>query len=353
MKHIWHFEELSKGLLPAVGGKNANLGEMIQSGIRVPPGFAITTDCYIHFIEQAGIRDKIFKILFDADLSDRKSLHGASSEIQSLIEGASIPDDIQDAIEEGYFSLCDLCGKENLSVAIRSSATAEDTPRASFAGQQDTYLCVEGFEQVLDRVRRCWASLFTPRAIIYRAKNAFPHEKVYMSVGVQKMVNSRTAGVMFTLNPVNGDLSKIIIEGSWGLGEAVVSGCVTPDKFVVDKVVYNILDRFIGNKHTEYALDNKTHQVLKCEVDPDRQRQVCLSDEELIRLAEVGKSIENYFGHPQDIEWAFDRDIMPPDNLFMLQSRPETVWSNKRSAPITKKDSSYMDYMADRFIEGW
>ena len=353
MKHIWHFEELSKELLPAVGGKNANLGEMIQSGIRVPPGFAITTDCYIHFIEQAGIRDKIFKILFHADPSDGKSLHGASSEIRSLIEGAWIPGDIQDAIEEGYFSLCDLCGKENLSVAIRSSATAEDTPRASFAGQQDTYLCVEGFEQVLDRVRKCWASLFTARAISYRAKNDFPHEKVHMSVGVQKMVNSRTAGVMFTLNPVNGDLSKIIIEGSWGLGEAVVSGCVTPDKFVVDKVIYNILDRFIGNKHTEYALDNETHQILKYEVDPDRQRRPCLSDEELIRLAEVGKSIEKYFGHPQDIEWAFDRDIMPPDNLFMLQSRPETVWSNKRVESMTKKDVSYMDYMADRFIEGW
>ena len=158
---------------------------------------------------------------------------------------------------------------------------------------------------------------------------------------------------MFTLNPVNGDLSKIIIEGSWGLGEAVVSGCVTPDKFVVDKVIYNFLDRFIGNKHTEYALDNETHQVLKYEVDPDRQRRACLSDEELIRLAEVGKSIEKYFGHPQDIEWAFDRDVMPPDNLFMLQSRPETVWSNKRAAPMTKKDVSYMDYMADRFIEGW
>jgi pyruvate, water dikinase len=353
MRHIWHFEELSKDLLSAVGGKNANLGEMIRSGIRVPPGFAITTDCYTQFIEQAGIRDKIFKILFHADLSDGRSLHGASSEIRSLIEGARIPDDIQVAIGEGYVSLCDHCGKKNLPVAIRSSATAEDTSTASFAGQQDTYLWVKGFEPVLNRVRKCWASLFTPRAISYRAKNDFPHEKVHMSVGVQKMVNSRTAGVMFTLNPVNGDLSKIVIEGSWGLGEAVVSGCVTPDKFVVDKVIYNILDRFIGNKHTEYALDNKTRQILKCDVDSDRQKRACLSDEELILLAEIGKSIEKYFGHPQDIEWAFDRDIMPPDNLFILQSRPETVWSNKRAESMTKKGVSYMDYMADRFIEGW
>lgn len=353
MKLIWHFEELSKELLPTVGGKNANLGEMIQSGIQVPPGFAITTDCYAQFIEEAGIKDKIFKILFHADFSDQKSLNGASSEIQSLIERARIPEDIQDAIREGYCSLRDQCGKQNLSVAIRSSATAEDTPKASFAGQQDTYLCVEGFDQVLKRVRMCWASLFTPRAISYREKKGFPHEKVRMSVGVQKMVNSEAAGVMFTLNPVNGDLSKIVIEASWGLGETVVSGAVTPDRFVVDKVLYNITERFIGDKHTQYVLDNETKEVVRCEVERGRQKRACLSDEEILRLTEAGKFIEKYFGHPQDIEWAFDRDVIPPDNLFMLQSRPETVWSQKRPEPMTKKDQSYMDYMADRFIEGW
>ena len=353
MKHILDFDELNREFLPIVGGKNANLGEMIRSGTLVPPGFAITTDCYAQFMEQAGIRNRIFEILFHIDLSDQKSLYGASSEIQSLIENSPIPDDIQNAIRVGYSSLCARCARESLSVAIRSSATAEDTPTASFAGQQDTYLCVEGIDQVLSRVRRCWASLFTPRAISYREKNAFPHEKVRMSVGVQKMINPVAAGVMFTLNPVNGDLSKIVIEASWGLGEAVVSGTVTPDRFVVDKVLYNILERFIGTKQTLYALDSATKEVAKYEVEQSRQNCACLSDQDLIRIAQTGKSIEKHFGSPQDIEWALDKDLNPPGNLFLLQSRPETVWSKKTVGAITKKDQSYMDYMADRFIEGW
>lgn len=352
VKHLLNFEEMSRDALPLVGGKNANLGEMIKSGIRVPPGFAVTTQSYVSFITQAGIKEEIFKILSGVDPNDTRSLRGASSEVQALIRGTPIPDDIQEAIREGYSTLCEKCCMGTISVAVRSSATAEDLPTASFAGQHETFLWVEGAERVVESVHGCWASLYTPRAISYRMKNDFPHEKVLMSVGVQKMVNSRAAGVMFTLNPLNGDPSKIVIEASWELGEAVVSGSVTPDKFVVDKVVLDILERSIGSKKMEYTLDSVTKQVVKHKTDPERQRIPCLSDGEIIELAKVGKMIERHFGQPQDIEWAFGKDIEPPDNLFILQSRQETVWSVRKADPI-RTESSYMSYLVNRIIEGW
>jgi len=351
-EYIMKFDELYRDLLPLVGGKNASLGEMIRAGIRVPPGFAVTTDSYMSFITRTGIKDKIFRILSDVNLTDRKSLDDTSAEVQALITSALIPDDIQEVIKKGYSCLCEQCSMEILPVAVRSSATAEDLPTASFAGQHETYLWVEGADQVIESVHRCWASLYTPRAISYRIKNSFPHEKVFMSVGVQKMVNSRTAGVMFTLNPLNGDPSKVVIEASWGLGEAVVSGSVNPDKFVVDKVMLSVLEKSIGSKSTEYVQDNVTKQVVKRETDSERQGVACLSDDEIINLARVGKTIERHFGQPQDIEWAFDKDIKPPDNLFILQSRQETIWSNKKIEPI-RSESSYIDYLANRFIEGW
>jgi len=353
MKYILNFEDLNRDSLPLVGGKNANLGEMIRAGISVPPGFAVSTNSYASFITQAGIKDEIFQILSDVNLNEIKSFDEPSVEVQALINSVLIPDDIQEAIKEGYSCLCDQCCMEILPVAVRSSATAEDLPTASFAGQHETYLWVEGADQVIESVHRCWASLYTPRAISYRIKNSFPHEKVFMSVGVQKMVNSRTAGVMFTLNPLNGDPSKVVIEASWGLGEAVVSGSVNPDKFVVDKVVLSILERSIGDKVTEYTLDKVIKQVVKCKTDNKRQKVACLSDDEIINLTRVGKIIERRFGQPQDIEWAFDKDIMPPDDLFFLQTRPETVWSAKKAEPITKAESTFIDYLANRFVEGW
>lgn len=352
MKYILNFEEMSASSLPSVGGKNANLGEMIAFGIRVPHGFALTTESYLNFTTQAGIKDKILEVLSDVNLDYRKSLDETSGEVQALIRDAPIPEDIQEAIKEGYSCLCEKCCMETIPVAVRSSATAEDLPTASFAGQHETYLWVEGADQVIESVHRCWGSLYTPRAISYRIRNEFPHEKVLMSVGVQKMVNSRTAGVMFTLNPLNGDPSKIVIEASWGLGEAVVSGSVSPDKFVVDKVMLDILERSVGSKTEEYILDKTTKQVVKHKTDKKRQHVPCLSDEEIINLARIGKAIEHHFCQPQDIEWAFEEDINPPENLFILQTRQETVWSSRKAEPI-RTESSYMSYLANRIIEGW
>lgn len=330
MDYVLNFEKLDKSALPMVGGKNASLGEMIKAGIRVPPGFAVTTDSYLAFITKTEIKDKIYAVLTDLNPDDVNALNNAAAEVQELIKKAPIPENIQKAIRDGYSQLCNQCAVEIVPVAVRSSATAEDLPTASFAGQQDTYLWVEGTDKVIQNVRKCWASLFTPRAIAYRIKNNFEHEKVLISVGIQKMVNSRAAGVMFTINPTNGDISKVVIEGSWGLGETVVSGSVNPDKFVVDKVMMEINERSISTKHIECVYDVEKGEVVNTDVDEDMQCQCCMEDREIKELVKVAKQIESHYGRPMDIEWAIDKDFSFPKNMFIVQARPETVWSQRK-----------------------
>jgi pyruvate,water dikinase len=340
MEYILGFEQVTKASLPTVGGKNASLGEMLRAGIRVPPGFAVTTDSYLEFITAAGLVNEIQNILADVNPDDMASLDNASAKIQSLMGNAPMPSAIAEAIRESYAGLCGKCQVQDLPVAVRSSATAEDLPTASFAGQQDTYLWVKGLDNVLRMVQNCWASLFTPRAISYRIKMDFPHEKVLLSVGVQKMVNSRAAGVMFTLNPINGDPSKVVIEGSWGLGEAVVSGAVTPDEFIVDKVVFEISGRTISPKAVECVYDGETG-VIHCEVPPEQQNTPCVNDQEVKELVRVAKQIEGHYGCPQDIEWAIDQDFPFPENIFIVQSRPETVWSQRPKESVLGGKSAY------------
>ncbi len=341
MDYILPFEEAGKGFISVVGGKNANLGEMIGAGLRIPPGFSVTTNGYLTFLKKNGIGIEITAALASLDPDDVEALERTADRIRSLITQAPVPDDVQDAIRDGYERLGQKCATQRPPVAVRSSATAEDLPTASFAGQQDTYLWIEGADRLLEHVRRCWASLFTPRAISYRIKNDFPHEKVLISVGVQKMVNSKCAGVMFTLNPTDGDLSKVVIEGSWGLGETVVSGSVNPDKFVVDKVVLEINERIISNKHVECAFDGEKGHVVHNDVAPERQSKCCLEDREIKELVSLAKEIEAHYGCPQDIEWAIDRDLPFPLNMFIVQSRPETVWSQRRQEPVIGAKSGY------------
>ncbi len=341
MELILNFKNADKTSLPLVGGKNASLGEMIKAGIRVPPGFAVTTDSYQTFITDTGIGDAIFTLLADLDVDDVEALNNASVSIQKLMNNAAMPQHVLEAIQENYGKLCLSCGTDTLPVAVRSSATAEDLPTASFAGQQDTYLWIEGADKVVESVKRCWASLYTPRAISYRVKNNFPHEKVLISIGVQKMVNSKAAGVMFTLNPTNGDPSKVVIEGSWGLGETVVSGSVTPDKFVVDKVIMEVSDKTISFKHIECVYNAEKGGVIDADVDPDRQKKCCLEDREVIELVQMAKHIEKHYGRPMDIEWAIDQDVPFPENVFIVQARPETVWSQKKKESVIGKKSGY------------
>jgi len=346
MAYILNLKSLDIKSVPQVGGKNASLGEMINAGIRVPPGFAVTTEGYLHFIIKAGIKDEIFRILSEMDIGDISAQDTASRKIQQTIRAAVMAQGIRVEIDNAYGELCKICSVESLPVAVRSSATAEDLPTASFAGQQDTYLWITGTDQIVDKVQDCWASLFTPRAIDYRIKNNFPHEKVLISVGVQKMVNSRAAGVMFTLNPTDGDLSKVVIEGSWGLGETVVSGSVNPDKFVVDKIIMETTEKTISTKHIECVFDPERREVIDAEVKQDLQCTCCLEEREIKELVKMGKIIEQHYGCPMDIEWAIDKDLNFPKNIFIVQARPETVWSRRKKESVLGKKSGRQLLMA-------
>lgn len=330
---LW-FEELTKDDVPIVGGKNANLGEMIRAGIPVPPGFAVTAYAFKRFIEETGIKDEIYRIIREyvkPGASDPKDYEEASKRIRELIEKTPMPRDIEEEIKKAYRELSKQVGRDTEFVAVRSSATAEDLPDASFAGQQETYLNVRGEDEVVEKVKKCWSSLFTPRAIFYRESKGFAHEKVLISVAVQKMVNSRSAGVMFTIHPVTGEEDKIVIEGAWGLGEAVVAGRVTPDEWVVDKNTLTIVERRISEKTFEIVRDPKTGKNMERKVEPERRSAPCLSDEEVRKLAELAITIEKHYGRAMDIEWAIDRDMPFPQSVFIVQARPETVWSSRKA----------------------
>ncbi len=316
---IW-FKDLGKDDIPRVGGKCANLGELYgKIGVPVPNGFAITADAFRAFLEKNRASDKIGPLLADVDINDLKALDEISARIRAYIDGLPIPKEIERAIVAAYRTICRSQGSEEVAVAVRSSATAEDLPGASFAGQQDTYLNVTG-RTLIQRVQRCWSSLFTPRAIFYRKEKGFEHTDVLISVAVQEMIDSKASGVMFTLEPVQGDRNKVVINASWGLGEAIVSGQITPDEYVVDKGTLRILDRKIFRKQKKIVYDNRGGT--KWATIPEKhQNAQALSDEAIVRLAQYGLQIENHYGSAQDIEWAVDKD----DRMFILQARPETV----------------------------
>ena len=325
------FETLRVTDIPAVGGKNASLGEMINAGLPVPPGFAITAYSYEKFINETLLVEKIYKVINEVitDKNDPKLYDVASKKIRELIEKTPIPKDIETAIRAAYKEINKRLNLKDTFLAVRSSATAEDLPDASFAGQQETFLNIRGADDLMDKVRKCWSSLFTPRAIFYRNEKGFAHEKVFISVGVQKMVNSRAAGVMFTINPVTGETSEIMIEGNFGLGETVVSGVVNPDNFLVDKNSALITERRISRKTIMYVRDPKTGKTVHLDVPEDKQKVPCVSDEEVLKLTDLAKHIERHYGKAMDIEWAIDQDLPFPSNIFIVQARPETVWSSK------------------------
>jgi pyruvate,water dikinase len=320
---IW-LEDLRKEDIPLVGGKNANLGELCSViGAPVPRGFAITGRLYKEFMEEAGLSDRMSQVLQDLDPSEIKALQKASGDLRQLIEDTKIPDTVETQILEAYAKLARACGKPEVLVAVRSSATAEDLPDASFAGQQDTFLNV-GREHLLARVRACWSSLFTPRAISYRYEKGFRHEEVLLSVAVMEMVQARSSGVIFTIEPVTGERNKVIINAAWGLGEAVVSGRVTPDEYVISKDSLEIMERHVAAKKEKCVL-RPQGETAYIAVPEDLQRVPAITDEEIIRLTEAAKNIEAHYGSPQDIEWAIDEN----GKLFILQARPETVHSRE------------------------
>jgi len=336
---LW-FNDVRNTDVHIVGGKNASLGEMIHAGLPVPNGFAVTSFAYERFIEETQISKKIYTLLKEiiTDHNDPKQYEIASKQIRNLIEKTPIPKDIEIAIKKAYEELNKHCNLTDTFVAVRSSATAEDLPDASFAGQQETYLNVKGPDDLIDKVVKCWSSLFTPRAIFYREEKNFMHDKVFISVGVQKMVNSRAAGVMFTINPVTGDKNEIIIECTFGLGEAVVSGAVNPDNFVIDKTTNQIKQRRIVKKTVEYIRDLNTGKTIQSPITDDRTQKPCVSDKELLTLVDLAHKVEKHYGKVMDIEWAIDQDLPSSTNIFLVQARPETVWSKNMNNPVDSKE---------------
>lgn len=325
-KYIRWFQEIDKDDIPEVGGKGANLGELTQKGLEVPPGFCVTAGAYRYFIEKSNLSTLIEENIRGMDVEDSNALQKASERIKGLIVSQPVPEDLADEIKRAYGEFNAIIGIQDGEVAVRSSATAEDLPEASFAGQQDTYLHISGYEELLNHIRKCWASLWTARAIYYRQNQNFNHFEVALSVVVQKMVNSEKSGVMFTANPVTNDPNQMMINASWGLGEAVVSGAVTPDEYILDKTTKEIVERHIAEKTVMVV--KKDIGVGTTEIDVkdylgyEYINRQCLTDEEIMTLFDYGMKIESLYGSHQDIEWGFDRDTK---KLYILQARPITT----------------------------
>lgn len=318
-------EEVNRDLAALVGGKNASLGELMRAGLPVPPGFAVTTEAYRAFLEERGLAVRLHRALSDLNPDDVSAVEERSLEVRHWICQAPPPRWLREAVGTSYAQLGATVRAADPPVAVRSSATAEDTETASFAGQQDTYLWVVGEDWVVRRVQECWTSLFSPRAIIYRARRGIPHTQVAMSVGVQQMVDARAAGVCFTLDPVTGDPSRVVVEAAWGLGEAVVAGEVTPDRYVVDKVTFEVTERTISRKTVMCSWQPGVGTVHR-PVPEELQDRPVLSSEELRALVQLARRVERWYGRPMDIEWAVANQVPQPGRVFLLQARPETVW---------------------------
>jgi pyruvate,water dikinase len=335
-KWIFWLEEIGREDTKWVGSKCANLGEMSKMGIAVPPGFAVTTEAYEKFLADTGAGGEITQYLtkFPEGPKSLAEYEEIGQTIRWIIETKEIPRDLQDTVSQAYAALCQRLGIADVPVAVRSSGVAEDLPTASFAGQYETHLNVRGKEDLLDKLKRCWASLFTTRAISYRIKNNMGFWAGSISVAVQKMVNVRAAGVGFTCDPASGDPSKMMIEGSWGLGESVVSGALIPDKYIIDKYTLNIIERVTSDKEIQVVA--KGQGTVEEEVPADKRLIPCLSDQDMVRIAELAKTLELHFGMPQDIEWAISADLPFPDNVFLLQTRPVVGIKAKTPSPLNR-----------------
>ncbi|WP_421909351.1 phosphoenolpyruvate synthase [Methanolacinia petrolearia] len=313
MPDILWLADIKKEDIPSVGGKGASLGEMTAVGLPVPPAFVVTAQAFRKFLVTSGIDEKIFSTLKDIDVEDSDLLENVAEKVKEIVMSAKMPEDIRNETISAY----DKMGGDAV-VAVRSSATAEDLPDASFAGQQETYLNISGEKNLIESLQKCWASLYGARAIYYRVKQGFDHSAIDIAVVVQKLVYSEKSGVMFSSHPVTGEPTTII-EGSWGLGEAVVSGMVSPDNYVYDSRSGRVIDRYIATKEIEILPDG-THGTKEIRVPDERQKTAVLSDAEIARLAKFAKISEEHYGVPQDVEWG-----IVGDEIFILQSRPITT----------------------------
>lgn len=341
---IW-YDDLAGKDYPLVGKKNANLGEMKRSGIPVSPGFALTLHANDVFMNNTGLRkqfesyeNKLGKVTMD-------NAQEASRFAVDLIENASIPQQITDQVARDYEKLCRLCGVDDVPVAVRSSGAV------SMPGQMETFLNIRGLADLKDYIKKTWASAYFVEAITYRMNKGMGF-LLNIGVGVPKMVNSKVSGVIFTLNPLNGDLSKISVDVSYGLGEAVVSGMVTPDNYLVDKITFAVVNSTKGSKEVACVYREDGSDIKTVQVPEADRRRFCISNEELLRLCQAAKRIDQYYGKPYDIEFALDGDLSAPDDLIILQVRPESVWSKKAATAKTTKKKDAMDAIVSQLVMG-
>src|SRR6185312_12443877 len=349
--YILKLDEVGHADVGIVGGKNASLGEMLQHltklGINIPGGFVVTVAAYKRFIEYNNLDNAIKEIITTIDLNNIESLRRGGLKVRQLIKNGKFPEEIEKQIGEAYVQLSGKYGQDITDVAVRSSATAEDLPDASFAGQQETYLNVRGHEQLISSVRNCFASLFTDRAINYRENFGYYHFQVGLSVGVQKMVRSDLAasGVAFSLDTESGFKDVVVINGSYGLGEMVVQGAISPDEYIIFKPTLKnhytpIIEKKMGVKDKKMVYgDNPDERVRIIPTEKQSQKEFCISDERALQLARWVVQIEEYYSKlkdkwcPMDIEWAVDG---LSDELFIVQARPETIHSQKDNRKITE-----------------
>lgn len=334
---LW-FEQLERKDVDIVGGKSSSLGEMTaKTDVPVPYGFATTAYAYRYFIKESGLEEKMRSILSElTEVENSALLRDVSARLRDAIMAEKMPQDLQDAIGAAYVELGKRVGEENPYVAVRSSATAEDLPDASFAGQQDTYLNVQGAETIIAKVKECYASCFTDRAVYYREKQGFDHIEVALSAVVQMMVFSKTSGVMFTVNVATGDDNNILIEAAFGLGEYVVQGTVTPDNYTISKHDHKIIDRCV-NEQDIMLVRKKGGDCEEVQVPEELRKVQTLTDEQILELADYAKKIEKHYGCYMDMEWGVDERT---NKIWILQARPETVWSRRNKEGGAKVQES-------------
>jgi phosphoenolpyruvate synthase/pyruvate phosphate dikinase len=339
---IRDFARLGRSDRSTAGGKGASLGELTRAGIRVPPGFVVTTVAFertLASVDPGGAaRARIAALPPD----DHEAIAHHTAELRARVASAPPPPDVRAAIIEGYRSLGD-----GAAVAVRSSATGEDSADASYAGLQDTYLHVRGADEVVDRVGACWASLYNDRSVAYRLRRGHGEDGLGMAVVVQHMVEPRCAGVMFTRSPTTGDRSVVAVEACWGLGSALVSGDVTPDSYIVNKVTGEIIKRTVSVKSHAHRRDPGGAGVVTTDVPDDQRASPCLDVDELQALVRLARRVESHYGAPQDIEWAIAADLPPGENIVVLQSRPETVWAAREAAPAAAPKARAFDHVLD------
>ena len=341
---VLDFEKINQECVNFTGTKCANLGELMRIGMPVPPGFVVTAQAFDFFLKETGADKEMNKIL-KASKELPKSIEEYetfSKTLSQIITSYDIPKELKETVSQAYKELSAECKMEKVPVAVRSSGCAEDLPTAAFAGQYESYLNVIGDHDLSDRVRDCWASLFTSRAISYRMRNNLPIMDKLMGVIVQKVVNSRSAGVAFTALPSTGNTTWVMIEGNWGTAESVVQGLVTPDRYYINKEILEIEEKNISQKLRQHVItETGTSEE---DVPEKKQSEPCFSDEEARRIADMAKRVESHYGTPQDIEWAIEVNLTYPDNIFLVQTRPITTLKKKSAV------DQIADLMLTRFV---